>query len=62
MLSRRNFSQIERRVTATKQGISAYYLELLRRALRENVITFGRFAEMLDMTPDQARDFTKLQG
>jgi Zn-dependent peptidase ImmA (M78 family)/transcriptional regulator with XRE-family HTH domain len=52
-------NQIERRIAAIKEGISSYYLELLRRALTENVITFGRFAEMLDMTTDQARDFTR---
>lgn len=49
--------QIERRVNAIREGISSYYLELLRRALTEDLITFGRFAEMLDMTTEQARDF-----
>lgn len=49
--------QIERRVNAIREGISSYYLELLRRALTEDLITFGRFAEMLDMSTEQARDF-----
>jgi len=51
--------QIEKRIAAIKEGISSYYLELLRRSLTEDKITFGRFAEMLDMTPDQASAFVK---
>lgn len=51
--------QIERRTAAIKEGVSSYYLELLRRALTEDMITFGRFAEMLDMNPEQASEFVK---
>ncbi|MGO8854957.1 MAG: helix-turn-helix domain-containing protein [Steroidobacteraceae bacterium] len=54
--------QIERRAMAAEHGISAYYLELLRRALAEGVITFGRFAEMLDLVPDQAAEFVQQIG
>ena len=32
-------------------------MELLRRALTEDKITWGRFAEMLDMTVEQSREF-----
>ncbi len=49
--------QAERLEEAIRQGISPYYMELLRRALTEDRITWGRFAEMLDMTVEQSREF-----
>jgi Zn-dependent peptidase ImmA (M78 family)/transcriptional regulator with XRE-family HTH domain len=54
--------QVERRAVAAEHGISAYYLELLRRAVAEGVITFGRFAEMLDLVPHQAAEFVQQIG
>ena len=50
--------QLERVEEAIRQGVSPYYMELLRRALTEDKITWGRFAEMLDMTVEQSREFT----
>jgi Zn-dependent peptidase ImmA (M78 family)/transcriptional regulator with XRE-family HTH domain len=47
---------------AAQHGINAYFLELLRRGLTENSITFGRFAEMLDMTIESAQDFVQAVG
>jgi Zn-dependent peptidase ImmA (M78 family)/transcriptional regulator with XRE-family HTH domain len=55
-------SQVERRTVATEHGLSSYYLELLRRGLIENAISFGRFAEMLDMLPAEAAEFVKQVG
>jgi Zn-dependent peptidase ImmA (M78 family)/transcriptional regulator with XRE-family HTH domain len=55
-------AQAARFETATKHGINSYFLELLRRGLTEDVITFGRFAEMLDMTVENAHDFVQGTG
>lgn len=55
-------SQVARRESATKEGLSTHYLELLRQALVKNEITFGRFAEMIDMTPREAEEFSKQSG
>jgi Zn-dependent peptidase ImmA (M78 family)/transcriptional regulator with XRE-family HTH domain len=49
--------QSERRSLAAESGFTTYYLELLRRGFTGDEITFGRFAEMLDMDPDRARTF-----
>ncbi|WP_426745043.1 XRE family transcriptional regulator [Myxococcus faecalis] len=54
--------QYERRQVATEYGTSSYYLELLRRAVSSNLITMGRFTEMLDMTPRQAASFAVETG
>lgn len=54
--------QYDRRQLATEHGLSTYYLELLRRAVSSNLITMGRFAEMLDMTPHQAATFVMETG
>lgn len=54
--------QARRRQTAMEQGVSTYYLELLRRALIENQISLNRFAEMIDMSPQQAMDFIAETG
>lgn len=50
-------AQAARRLSALEVGVSGHYLELLRRALTSDKITFGRFAEMLNMTRDEARQF-----
>lgn len=55
-------AQASRRAAAIEQGLSASYLELLRRALAGDEITFGRFAEMLDMPPREAEEFIKSAG
>jgi Zn-dependent peptidase ImmA (M78 family) len=55
-------SQTSRYESAAERGISTYYLELLRRGVTEDAISFGRFAEMLDMTPDEAREFVHATG
>jgi Zn-dependent peptidase ImmA (M78 family) len=49
--------QVKRIEALVSHGISARFLERLRRGLTEEVISFGRFAEMLDMTPEQAWEF-----
>jgi len=54
--------QVERLEEAIRRGISPYSVELLRRALTENNIPWGRFAEMLDMTVEQSRDFIASVG
>lgn len=54
--------QQERWLTAVKEGVSSYYLQLLRRAVTEGEITLGRFSEMLAMTPEQAMDFLRAMG
>lgn len=45
-----------------QHGISPYYLDLLRRGLTEHKISEGRFAEMLDMTLMDAREFAASIG
>ncbi len=57
-----NQLQASRRQTVLEYGISGYFLELLRRAFNEHIISKGRFAEMLDMSPQQADDFIKETG
>ncbi len=54
--------QMERRARAAEHGVSAYYLELLRTGLAEGIITFGRFAEMLDLVPHEAAEFVQQIG
>ncbi len=54
--------QVERLVEAIRQGISPYFMELLRRALTEDKITWGRFAELLDMTVEESREFISSTG
>lgn len=54
--------QYARRETAMREGISAYMLELLRRAVVKEQISFGRFSEMLGMSLDEARDFVSATG
>ena len=49
--------QIRRRHEVSKQGLSGYFLELLRRAIVQHQITFARFAEILDMSVLDARRF-----
>lgn len=51
--------QIERRRDVAKQGLSGYFLELLRRAVVDNEISFARFAEIVDMSVVQAKRFVK---
>jgi Zn-dependent peptidase ImmA (M78 family)/transcriptional regulator with XRE-family HTH domain len=50
-------AQVERRRMAVESGLTTHYLELLRQAFSQGQITAGRFAEMLDMDPTQARQF-----
>jgi hypothetical protein len=54
--------QVERLEEAFRQGISPYFMELLRRALTEDKITWGRFAELLDMTVEESREFIGSTG
>jgi len=54
--------QYARFEAAIRHGISYHLWDLLRRGLTESVITFGRFAEMLDMTTEEARDFVRSTG
>jgi Zn-dependent peptidase ImmA (M78 family) len=49
--------QISRRSRAAETGFTTYYLEILRRAFTQDHITFGRFAEMIDLDLSQAREF-----
>jgi Zn-dependent peptidase ImmA (M78 family)/transcriptional regulator with XRE-family HTH domain len=58
-LSDRQMARLE---TVIQHGISAYYLELLRRALTEDKITSGRFAELLDMTVEESQEFISSVG
>jgi Zn-dependent peptidase ImmA (M78 family)/transcriptional regulator with XRE-family HTH domain len=55
-------SQADRRALAFEHGVSAHFLELLRKALAEEAITFSRFAEMLDLVPEEAVDFVREIG
>lgn len=55
-------SQQRRREIATQAGVSQVLLELLRRALVSEHITFGRFAEVLGMTANEAEDFVRASG
>ncbi|MFI5366001.1 MAG: helix-turn-helix domain-containing protein [Candidatus Binatia bacterium] len=55
-------SQVERRVLAVQRGLSAAYLDLLRRALSQDCITLGRFAEMLEMSVTEAKEFVASTG
>lgn len=55
-------AQVKKLETAIRNGFTAHFLELLRRGVTENAITFGRFAEMLDMTVDDAREFAQSVG
>lgn len=55
-------TQVLRRETIAKVGISQRLLELLRRGLTEGRITFGRFAEALDMTVNEADEFVRVSG
>jgi Zn-dependent peptidase ImmA (M78 family)/DNA-binding XRE family transcriptional regulator len=50
-------AQVERWEHIAANGVSSYYLGLLRSALTQDLITFGRFSEMLDMTPSEAAEF-----
>jgi Zn-dependent peptidase ImmA (M78 family) len=54
--------QLDRLKEAIRHGISPYCMELLRRALTEDKITWGRFAELLDMTVEQSREFIASVG
>jgi Zn-dependent peptidase ImmA (M78 family)/transcriptional regulator with XRE-family HTH domain len=55
-------TQRQRRELATQAGVSQRLLELLRSALIDGHITFGRFAEVLDMTVSEAQDFVRSAG
>lgn len=55
-------AQAARFETVIKHGVNSYFLELLRKGLTEDVITFGRFAEMLDMSIESAREFVQAAG
>lgn len=54
--------QAERWEALIAQGVSSYYVELCRRALTSDLITFGRFAELLDLTPEEASEFIQMAG
>jgi Zn-dependent peptidase ImmA (M78 family) len=54
--------QVGRRLTAIKEGFSATYLEILRRALVSGEITWGRASELLDLDSDDARAFMASVG
>lgn len=54
--------QAQRRQVAAEHGVSAYYLELLRRAVTRDLISRLRFAEMLDMAPQEASIFVAETG
>lgn len=49
--------QRARRLQVLKTGISSSMLELLRRAVVEDKISLGRFAEILDKAPTEAKQF-----
>ena len=55
-------TQRQRRENIIRAGVSQPLLELLRRALIDGHITFGRFAEILDLTVSEANDFVRLSG
>ncbi len=55
-------TQTSRYETAIRRGISSYLVELLRRGLTGDRITLGRFAEMLDMTVEEASEFIRAVG
>lgn len=57
-----NASQLERWRAVTREGISRYYFDLLRSAMTSDVITFGRFAEMLDLAPEEAKELVVTTG
>lgn len=54
--------QAKRWTRAAEEGLSRYYLELLRRAHSNGEISFSRLAEMIYMTTSQARDFVSELG
>ncbi|MDH5641373.1 MAG: ImmA/IrrE family metallo-endopeptidase [Nitrospira sp.] len=55
-------AQRVRRERAIQTGVSSRLLELLRTALIDGQITFGRFAEILDLTVDAADEFVRATG
>lgn len=55
-------AQRERYNLALRSGMSIQLLELLRRALVEGKITFGRFAEVLALTVSDAHGFAHSMG
>jgi Zn-dependent peptidase ImmA (M78 family)/transcriptional regulator with XRE-family HTH domain len=54
--------QIERWEALISRGVSSYYVDLCRRALTQDAITFGRFAELLDLTQEEAAEFVQIAG
>jgi hypothetical protein len=54
--------QVERWEGLVGHGVSRYYVDLCRRALTSDLVTFGRFAELVDMTPEEATDFVRVAG
>jgi hypothetical protein len=55
-------AQVARFELAFQHGVTRYFLELVRRGVTEDRITFGRCAEMLDMTVEEAQDFILAVG
>lgn len=55
-------AQRQRRTRALRTGVSSQLLELLRRALIEDKITFGRYAEILNMSRREAHEFAQSMG
>lgn len=55
-------TQRERRTVASEQGISSYYLNLLRQAFTQDQISLGRLAEMLDLGRSELADFIQQTG
>ncbi|WP_441290978.1 ImmA/IrrE family metallo-endopeptidase [Sorangium sp. KYC3313] len=55
-------AQSQRRNRALQTGVSSQLLELLRRALIEGKITFGRYAEVLGMNLRDAHEFAQSMG
>jgi hypothetical protein len=54
--------QLERWEGLISRGVSGYYVDLCRRALTSDLVTFGRFAELLDLTPEEALEFIQVAG
>lgn len=54
--------QKERRLRAIQQGVSASFLETVRRALVAQEITWGRAAELLELSNESAQAFMQAVG
>ncbi len=55
-------TQQRRREVASQQGISSYYLHLLRQAFTQEHLSLGRMAELLDMRHADVIEFIREVG